>query len=104
MTAPLTPETNRPVAELLPAQSFDGTHSWHASTWLGRALAVGGALLSVLYLSNIGLGVVELLPDNIPVAGNIDEVLFTMLLVFCLRKLGIDLAPLLGARNRQRNP
>ena len=84
-----TPQTDRPVAELLPAQSSAASH---ATTWLGRGLAIGGALLSVIYLSNLGFGIGEILPDNIPGAGNIDEVLFTMLLIYCLRQLGIDLA------------
>lgn len=30
-------------------------------------------LLSALYLANIGAGIVEIIPDNIPAAGNIDE-------------------------------
>lgn len=30
-------------------------------------------LLSALYLLNLGLGFVELIPDNIPVFGNLDE-------------------------------
>lgn len=33
------------------------------------------ALISVVYLLNPTLGVFELLPDNIPIVGNIDETL-----------------------------
>lgn len=59
--------------------------------WLGKALAALGAIISILYLGNIGWGVFELSPDNIPGAGNIDEALFTLLLVYCLSRLGIHL-------------
>lgn len=40
---------------------------------------VAGA--AVLYLLNIGLGFVEILPDNAPVIGNLDEVLATYLMI-----------------------
>ena len=33
---------------------------------------------------------VELIPDNIPVAGNLDEVLASIILLRCLLALGID--------------
>lgn len=69
------------------------------SSWLTKALAACGTLIAVLYLSNIGAGIFELLPDNLPLAGNLDEALFTLLLVFCLRKLGIDLLPHLRKRD-----
>jgi len=97
MTAAPPPEADRTRTGFAPPQSRD-------VTWVGRALAVGGALLSAIYLANLGVGVVELIPDNIPVAGNIDEVLFTLLLIYCLRRLGIDLAPHMQSRLGQRKP
>lgn len=30
-------------------------------------------LVSLLYLANLGAGVIELIPDNIPLLGNLDE-------------------------------
>jgi hypothetical protein len=30
-------------------------------------------IISALYLLNIGFGVIELIPDNAPIIGNIDE-------------------------------
>jgi len=48
-------------------------------------------LLSAAYLANIGAGVVELIPDNIPVIGNIDEATATVLLLNCLAHFGINL-------------
>jgi len=48
-------------------------------------------LLSALYLTNIGAGVIELIPDNFPVIGNIDEAGATLLLLYCLDYFGINL-------------
>jgi hypothetical protein len=61
--------------------------------WAERGAAIVGVIVAILYLSNIGFGLVELLPDNLPLVGNLDEAFFTLLLVTCLRKLGIDLLP-----------
>ncbi len=49
-------------------------------------------LLSILYLLNPGAGVFELIPDNIPGLGNLDEATAVLLLVSCLRYFGIDIA------------
>lgn len=48
-------------------------------------------LISLLYLLNIGSGVIELIPDNIPVLGNLDEATAAVLLLNYLRYLGVDL-------------
>ena len=48
-------------------------------------------VLSAAYLANIGAGVVELVPDNIPLLGNIDEAGATILLLNCLAYFGINL-------------
>ena len=47
--------------------------------------------LSLLYLLNIGSGVIELIPDNIPLLGNLDEATAVLLLLNSLRYFGIDL-------------
>jgi len=47
-------------------------------------------LISLLYLLNIGVGIIELIPDNIPFLGNMDEAGATALLLMCLRYFGID--------------
>lgn len=44
-----------------------------------------GALTSVVYLLNPGAGVFELLPDALPVVGNLDEAAFVTLLLGSLR-------------------
>ena len=48
-------------------------------------------VLGAAYLSNIGAGVIELIPDNIPVIGNLDEAGATILLLNCLAYFGINL-------------
>jgi hypothetical protein len=48
-------------------------------------------LLSALYLANIGAGIVEIIPDNIPVAGNLDEFIASLLLMNTLAHFGLDL-------------
>ena len=48
-------------------------------------------LTSLLYLLNIGAGFIELIPDNIPIVGNLDEATAAILLLNYLRYLGIDL-------------
>jgi hypothetical protein len=52
------------------------------SKWL---VYVAGAAVSVAYVLNPTLGLFELLPDNLPWVGNLDEAAFTGLLIFCLR-------------------
>lgn len=49
-------------------------------------------LLALIYLLNPTAGVFELIPDNIPLVGNLDEAAAMMLLLMCLRHFGYDLA------------
>ena len=51
-------------------------------------------VISLFYLLNIGVGVIELIPDNIPFVGNLDEGGATVLLLMCLRYFGLDPAKL----------
>jgi hypothetical protein len=48
-------------------------------------------IISLLYLLNIGVGLIELIPDNIPFVGNLDEGGAVVLLMMCLRYFGFDL-------------
>ncbi len=52
-------------------------------------LAVG--LLATLYILNPTAGVFEILPDNLPLVGNLDEAAAVALLLMCLQYFGIDL-------------
>jgi len=48
-------------------------------------------LLSLIYIINPTFGVIELIPDNFPIIGNLDEAAATALLLSCLSYFGIDL-------------
>jgi uncharacterized membrane protein YkvA (DUF1232 family) len=50
--------------------------------------------VSLVYLINPSAGIIELLPDNFPVVGNLDEATATALLLSSLRYFGLDLANL----------
>jgi len=54
-------------------------------------LAIAGGGLGFLYILNPGAGILELLPDNIPFIGNIDEAAAVVLVLGCLRHFGVDL-------------
>ncbi len=48
-------------------------------------------LFAAIYLFNPGAGIIELIPDNIPFIGNLDEAAAVALLLMCLKYFGIDL-------------
>ncbi len=48
-------------------------------------------IISLVYIINPGAGFIELIPDNIPIIGNLDEAAATVLLLSCLSYFGIDL-------------
>lgn len=50
--------------------------------------------ISALYLLNVGAGVIEFVPDNLPLVGNLDEATATFLLLNCLAYFGINIGPL----------
>lgn len=58
-------------------------------------------VLSALYLFNPTLGVFELIPDNIPIVGNLDEIGATLLLLRCLSHFGINLDRFIKSANAQ---
>jgi len=47
--------------------------------------------LLLIYLLNPTAGFFELIPDNIPLIGNLDEAAAMTLLLMCLRYFGYDL-------------
>lgn len=67
-----------------------------------RILALAGVLLSGLYLLNLFSGIeFELLPDNLPIVGNLDEVTVSTFFFGCLSYLGINLIPFRKDRKEQ---
>jgi hypothetical protein len=49
-----------------------------------RIAAILGLIISGLYLLNFDAGIFELIPDNLPIVGNLDEVAFTLLLLWSI--------------------
>jgi len=66
-------------------------------------MVFGVGLFSLLYLTNPSLGVIELIPDNFPIIGNIDEAAATTLLVAALAYFGFDVSKLFGSRKEEEN-
>jgi len=54
-------------------------------------MAVFGGLFGVFYILNPTAGIFEIIPDNIPLIGNLDEASAVLLILACLRHFGIDL-------------
>jgi hypothetical protein len=74
------------------------------STLIGKLVAVGGVVISCLYLSNVGAGLVGEIPDILPGVGNLDEVFFSGVLIASLHKLGISILPGLGQTRHRHQP
>lgn len=68
----------------------------------GSSLVVGilGAL-SAVYLLNPTAGFLELIPDNLPIIGNLDEAAAAAMLISCLAYFGLDLGALFGRKSKQ---
>ena len=63
----------------------------------GKSLVAGVlGILSTIYLLNPGFGVADIIPDNIPIFGNLDEAAATAILLGCLSYFGLDLKKLFG--------
>lgn len=58
-------------------------------------------IISLLYLLNISLGILEFIPDNIPFVGNLDEGGAAALFLMCLRYFGLDLTKFFDRKNKQ---
>ena len=58
---------------------------------VGSILMALCGLASVAYLLNPGAGFIELIPDNVPFLGNLDEAAATGLLIAALSYFGLDL-------------
>ena len=58
-------------------------------------------LFALIYLLNPGAGIFEILPDNLPFIGNLDEAAAVALLLMCLKYFGIDI-PDIFRRDREK--
>lgn len=68
-----------------------------------KILVAGAALLSLVYLLNPGAGVIELIPDNFPIIGNLDEAAAVAIILAAFRFYGIDLTTFLGRGVKDRS-
>jgi len=59
------------------------------SSALGKLAWTIILILSIAYLMNIGFGVFEIIPDNVPLIGNLDDAGAVLLLLKSLVKLNI---------------
>lgn len=60
-------------------------------------------LLCTIYLLNPGAGIFELIPDNLPLIGNLDEAAAVALLLICLKYFGITLPDFFRRDNSPRD-
>ena len=71
---------------------------------MGRALKevviIIVAVIATLYLLNPTAGILELLPDNLPVVGNLDEAGAVTILISTLGYYGIDMSKLYGRKKK----
>lgn len=56
-----------------------------------KAIALIGTIFGIVYLLNPTMGLFEILPDNLPIIGNLDEGAAVYLIFAGLRYLGLDL-------------
>lgn len=50
-----------------------------------RILPFIGIIIGIIYLLNPTAGVIELIPDNLPYIGNLDEAGAVLLIISCLK-------------------
>lgn len=66
------------------------------------SLIVGGVgVFSAIYLLNPSAGFLELIPDNLPVVGNLDEAAAAALVISCLAYFGVDIGGLFGRKKKE---
>jgi hypothetical protein len=93
------PPDERSSAESVRTGTVEPARDEASRSMVGTVVAVVFAALCGVYLANPTLGVFELIPDNLPFVGNLDEATATAILISCLGYLGIRL-PFLSARGK----
>lgn len=61
-----------------------------------------GGILGVLYLLNPTAGIFEILPDNLPIVGNLDEGAAVVLILAALRVFGWDITNWTGKKSEPK--
>lgn len=78
----------------------DGETKRHPVT---AALVGLAGLVSAIYLLNPTAGLLELIPDNLPIVGNLDEAAAVALLISCLTYFGLEIGSLFGRKPKSGN-
>ncbi|MBM4312063.1 MAG: DUF1232 domain-containing protein [Deltaproteobacteria bacterium] len=60
-------------------------------------------IIALLYLLNPGMGIFELMPDSLPLVGNLDEAAAAAVLIAALRYFGFDSTRFFSARRSSPN-
>lgn len=69
----------------------------------GRTIVILAAMaVAGLYLINPTAGILEFIPDNLPLVGNIDEAGAALMMISGLRYFGIDLGALFGHQDSNK--
>ncbi len=92
VTTPLTPPMIPPT---LPSNTIQPPRK--PLGFLGKCVAVLVIAVSTIALLNPTAGLIEALPDALPIIGNLDEAFFTLALISALGALGVRV-PFLKAR------
>lgn len=64
-----------------------------------KVIVICIGLLATLYICNPTAGLFEIIPDNLPLVGNLDEAAAIALLLMCLSYFGVEL-PDIFKRNK----
>ena len=62
-------------------------------------LIILGGIIGLIYIINPGAGIIEIIPDAVPIIGNLDEAGATLLILGALRYIGVDLTKLFRKEN-----
>lgn len=82
-------------------EEFRGQEEEPRSLFTSILVGALGAF-SAVYLFNPGAGFLELIPDNIPVIGNLDEAAAAGLLISCLAYFGVDMGRVFGHKDGKK--
>ncbi len=83
-----------PLQKVRQGEGRDSRDASKGPNAMRSLIVVVVTLLSAIYLINPTAGIFELIPDNLPLLGNLDEAGAMVLLISGLRYLNIDIARL----------
>ena len=67
---------------------------FYKDSFIKKILIFISGCIGLIYLINPTAGIIEIIPDNLPIIGNIDEAGATLLVLSALRYFGLDLTKL----------